>query len=207
MNTIPNGGTLNGWENLDPVDYFQGQVTSTNVAIDTYTGQYVVSFSPEFTHTTPTNFTAQIMLNGKAVVTGRYSSVTRITVPLSLNLKLKVGDKLSFDVRGPVGVVSTGTTRSLVFMAPIYAFSGGVSIYCKTSTSFSGKSGTVGNFMADGEGYFMENNATLVNNEGLAILKPGFYRINAHIIVQNTGAMSRYLFGSFSFASMYHVKQ
>jgi len=162
-----------------------------HVTIHTYTGQYIVTFTPQFTHTTPTNFTAQIMLNGKSVVTGRYSSVTRITVPLSLNLKLKVGDQLKFDIRGPVGAITDKTSRSLVYMAPTSTLSGGVSIYCKTSNRFARKSGIVGNFVADGDGYFLIDNTTLVKNEALAILKPGFYRINAHIIVQNTDSMAR----------------
>ena len=82
--------------------------------------------------------------------------------------------------------LTTATTRSLAYIAPLSTVSGGLSLYKKSDTVVMGTTSTVNGLYADlGNGYFLDDNSTLVNNEAIAIVKPGFYRFNAHIMILN----------------------
>ena len=180
-------GLVTGWINSEPVEHYKGESTNATVKIIVREGQYTVSFHPVFTGSSKEDYTAMIKVNGQTRMTGKMYG-RDVDIPLSGTFKLALNDTITFEVAGTDIELTTATTRSLAYIAPLSTVSGGLSLYKKSDTAVSAFTAVVNDLYGNGgDGYFLDDNSTLVNNEAIAIVKPGFYRINAHVMITNNG--------------------
>ncbi|XP_066919784.1 LOW QUALITY PROTEIN: fat-like cadherin-related tumor suppressor homolog [Clytia hemisphaerica] len=187
-------GIVDGWINSEPIEHYKGESTNATVRIIFREGQYTVSFHPVFTGGAKEDYTAMIKVNGQTRMTGKMYG-RDVDIPLSGTFKLALNDSITFEVSGTdTPELTTATTRSLAYIAPLSTVSGGLSLYKKSDTVVTAFTAVVNGLYGDGDdGYFLDDNSTLVNNEAIAIVKPGFYRINAHVMITNAGSASNFV--------------
>ena len=184
---------VSGWETLDTTVYYNGQSNESIVNVVRRSGRYVVTFNAvtKFNNTSQ-EVTAQVLINGQVRITGVVTG-KQAHIPLSSTLKLAINDTIQFLVKGssfPPTLLENRTSRSMGFVSPLSTVSGAMSVFTKTALAVSGQTTVMASGLHGdgGNGYFLDDNSTLVNNEAIAIIKPGFYRINAHFIIRNDGS-------------------
>lgn len=178
---------------MDTTVYYKGQANNDNLTIVKRSGQYIISFDiVVIGNGTAQSITTEILINDKVRTSGT-SFGDSVNIPLSSTFKLAINDSVKFVVKGSLFPPTlSNCTRSLAYIAPLTTLPGGLSLYTKTDLSVSGRVAVVNGLYGDGgDGFFLDDNATLVNNEAVATIKPAFYRLNAHIKVKNDG-IARY---------------
>ena len=102
---------------------------------------------------------------------------------------MTINDTVKFVIKGSsFPPTLSNCSRSLAYIAPLTTLSGGLSLYTKSDVMASSMETMLNGLYGDsGDGFFLDDNTTLVNNEAVATIKPAFYRINTHIKINNTG--------------------
>lgn len=174
---------------MDTTVYYNGQANNDTVDIVKRVGQYIISFDAVTKgNGTAQTVTAEIHINGQVRASG-VAYGNSVNIPLSNAYRLAINDTVKFIIKGSLFPPTlSNCTRSLAYIAPLTTLSGGLSLYTKSDLTASSKETVVNGLHGDGgDGFFLDDNTTLVNNEAIATIKPAFYRISAHIKINNTG--------------------
>ena len=194
---------VTGWAVSDAnfnrnIDGTQRDITVTS----NLEGIYLISFTPKISGVT-TGYRAGVYINGNVVIQGRASFTNtgvqrQESMPMSLALKLKANDVLTFEVQAENSgqILSQQTSRSLLQVDVASSnLTEGLSAVTTIQSNFnSGITPTIiSGWNTISTGNFLAKNVSITPAGTLAVLRPGVFKVSAQIIVRNPSNQARYI--------------